>query len=63
MTIFEIVQDALWNAYSNGYKEETDAYSDEYLAYDMIDAGVFEESVNVAAVIAAIKEFRNVRDC
>ena len=60
MTIYEIVQDALWNAYSNGYKEETDSYSDEYLAYDMIDAGVFEENVDITTVINAIKEFRNV---
>ena len=63
MTILEIVEDAISNAYYNGYNAEIESLSDEELAWDFIDSGVFEESVDVTAVITAIREFRNVRDC
>ncbi len=36
MTILEIVEDAISNAYYNGYNAEIESLSDEELAWDLI---------------------------
>lgn len=58
MTIIEIVEDVISNAYYNGYGAEIEAMSNEELAWEFIASGVFEEDTDVGLVIDAIKEFR-----
>ena len=44
MTVYDIVREVLNNAIDNGYSHEIEALSDEDLAWDMFEQGVFEDS-------------------
>lgn len=59
MTVYDIVREVLNNAIDNGYSHEIEALSDEDLAWDMFEQGVFEDSfIEFLEVVNAINKYR-----